>query len=154
METLGFSRKRQIILFSLLYILLIPTAYILSGYIASLLLVRIASFPGAESFHWFFSSFFESLLLLSLLILAAFFPAWRARFANPVGIENQRKKSRFWRSLNFRHCEARSNPVLEKKSSLHPSLLKKPILQYSFIQKIPPFFRRFIDATTVVSFSI
>ncbi len=153
-EILGFSRKRQILLFSLLYIFLIPTTYILSGYIASLILIRIATFPEAESFHWFFSAFFESLFLLSLLIFAAFFPAWRAKFADSVGIENQRKKSRFWRSLNFRCCEARNNPVLEKKSSLHPSLFKKPILQSSFIQKIPAFFSRFIDSTTLVNFSI
>lgn len=79
-ETLGFSRWRQTILFLILYTIIIPLAFILGGIISYFLLVFIGTYPGAESFGWIFSSFFVSLILLILLIFAGFFPAWQSRW--------------------------------------------------------------------------
>ena len=79
-ETLGFSRWRQTILFLILYTIIIPLAFILGGVISYFLLVFIGTYPGAESFGWIFSSFFVSLVLLLLLIFAGFFSAWQSRW--------------------------------------------------------------------------
>lgn len=79
-ETLGFSRKRQKILFALVYSLILPVGFVIAGGISYVILGYIATFPEAESFIWVFSSFFLSLVLLGLLLLAAFFPAWQTRW--------------------------------------------------------------------------
>ena len=63
-ETLGFSRKRQKFLFALLYSMILPVGFVIAGGISYMILGYIATFPEAESFVWFFSSFFLSLLLL------------------------------------------------------------------------------------------
>jgi len=79
-ETLGFTRRRQMVLFAILYGLVLPVALILAGVIGYFILMFIASYPQAESFVWTFSAFFSSVLLLTLLVFAAFYPAWRTRW--------------------------------------------------------------------------
>lgn len=79
-EILGFSRFRQTILFLILYVIIIPLAFLLGGVISYFILDLVSTYPGAENFWWFFSSFFISIFLLVLLILAWFFPAWQERW--------------------------------------------------------------------------
>jgi putative ABC transport system permease protein len=79
-ETLGFTRKRQMLLFTILYASIFPLALSLAGICGYGILEYIASYPEAKNFHWFFDSFFSSLLLLGLLVFAAFYPAWSKRW--------------------------------------------------------------------------
>jgi putative ABC transport system permease protein len=85
-ETLGFTRRRQMVLFAILYGLVLPVALILAGVIGYIILTLIARFPEAESFAWTFSPFFSSVLLLMLLVFAAFYPAWRTRWWSETDI--------------------------------------------------------------------
>lgn len=93
-ETLGFTRKRQILLFTILYFFLFPISLTLSGIAGYGILEYIASYPEAESFHWFFESFLSSLTLLGLLVLAAFYPAWSKRW-----IEQKEEGLPLWKKI-------------------------------------------------------
>jgi predicted lysophospholipase L1 biosynthesis ABC-type transport system permease subunit len=101
-ETLGFTRRRQMILFTILYGLILPVALILAGVIGYFILSLIARYPEAESFVWIFSAFFSSILLLLLLVFAAFYPAWRTRWwtqETPTAIRTRLMKNRYTKPL-------------------------------------------------------
>jgi uncharacterized BrkB/YihY/UPF0761 family membrane protein len=101
-ETLGFTRRRQRVLFAILYGLVLPVALILVGVIGYIILTLIARFPEAESFVWTFSAFFSSVLLLMLLVFAAFYPAWQIRWwtqETPTALETLLIKNRYTRLL-------------------------------------------------------
>ncbi len=72
-EILGYTRKRQMILFIVLYLFLIPLALLLAGTIGYGIIEYIATIPEASSFEWKWNAFLTSLILLGLLIFAAFF---------------------------------------------------------------------------------
>lgn len=75
-EILGLTRKKQISLFILFYTILIPLALLVSLGVSWLFIELFASFPLTSSFHIIIASLGESLFILVLLIVWAFFSAW------------------------------------------------------------------------------
>lgn len=79
-EILGFTRQRQMILFIILYLLIIPGAILLSLVGAYLLLILLREFPQASGFLYLREALGEGILLMGLIILTAFAPAWISRY--------------------------------------------------------------------------
>jgi putative ABC transport system permease protein len=79
-QILGFTQKRQKILFAILYSLILPISIFLSILLTYYILSLIAKYPGAENFGWDMWSFFSSIFVLILLIVASFYPAWKERW--------------------------------------------------------------------------
>ncbi|MBP9780219.1 hypothetical protein KBD33_06430, partial [Candidatus Gracilibacteria bacterium] len=79
-QILGFTQKRQKILFAILYSLIIPISIFLGIFLTYYILSLIAKYPGAENFGWDMQSFFSSFFILILLVGASFFPAWKERW--------------------------------------------------------------------------
>jgi hypothetical protein len=55
-EILGFTRRRQYILFGIFYSLVIPVAFLLSIAASYLIIYLISLFPGAEDFYFLWAS--------------------------------------------------------------------------------------------------
>ena len=79
-EILGFTRLRQMILFIMLYLLIVPGAILLSLVGSYLLLMLLREFPQASGFLYLRDALGESVLLMGLLIITAFAPAWILRY--------------------------------------------------------------------------
>ena len=75
-ETLGFSRSRQIRLFLLLYGIIIPLSFGAS-FLASYGIIEIIRLvPEARDFRFLFSPVIFTIKILSILIAISFLPAW------------------------------------------------------------------------------
>lgn len=79
-EILWFQRRRQFVIFVLLYSIIIPLAFITSIGITSFVLQLIQKVEAAKEFQFFIEPILFSLSILSILILVSFFPAWSNRF--------------------------------------------------------------------------
>ncbi len=75
-EILGLSRRRQAIIFALLYIAIIPSAFLLSVAISYGIISGIQSFPSASEFIFLSSPVGFSFQVVSILICMAFVPTW------------------------------------------------------------------------------
>lgn len=79
-EILGFTRRRQRILFVVIYILILPLAFLSSVGLSYAIILAIAWLPGASGFVFLSSALPWSFSMLSILVFLSFFPAWRSRF--------------------------------------------------------------------------
>ncbi len=79
-EILGLSRRRQVIIFILLYAAIIPSAFIISVFISYGIIMGIQSIPEAREFIFLSSPIGFSFQVLSILICMAFLPAWIEKF--------------------------------------------------------------------------
>ncbi len=94
-EILGCTRRRQILLFALLYIIILPLAFVCSVGVSWFLISLIATLPGAEGFQFSLWVLPFSFLLLLLLVFIAFFPAWQTRYSLSIAISYIFPISRF-----------------------------------------------------------
>ena len=78
-EMLGCTRRRQFLLFSGMYIIIIPIALILAYFASMWILSLVRSLPGAESFIFMASVIPWTLAMIGLLLFTAFFPYWWSR---------------------------------------------------------------------------
>ena len=83
-EILGFTRKRQMILFTILYVLILPLSLIIAGGMSYGGIYFLSSIPEAANFEWKWGAFSRACGLLGLLILAGFYGAWRERWIAPL----------------------------------------------------------------------
>lgn len=75
-EILGFSRKRQLGIFLLLYLLLISLSILISLGLSVITLFFIAKLPGAQDFVFLASPVFFTLEVFLILVGVGFIPAW------------------------------------------------------------------------------
>ena len=85
-ETLGFSRMRQIHLFLLLYSIIIPLSFLFSLGVSYGIISLIARFPEASGFVFFGWPIVFTIEILIILIFLWFAPAWIVKF--PLKYEN------------------------------------------------------------------
>jgi predicted lysophospholipase L1 biosynthesis ABC-type transport system permease subunit len=78
-EILGLTRVRQAGLFALIYVIILPLAWIVSVGLSYLIILFVATLPGAEEFVFLISPIGFSLAILILLVVASFYPAWQDR---------------------------------------------------------------------------
>ena len=78
-EILGFARRRQAIVFALLYSCIIPLAFIFSIFVSYGILLLIQSIPAASDFVFLLSPIVFTAEVMALLILTAFAPLWIER---------------------------------------------------------------------------
>lgn len=78
-EMLGFTRRRQLLLFAGFYALILPLALILAYFASQWLMMLVQQLPGAEGFIFLTSVLPWTLLVVSILLFAAFFPYWWSR---------------------------------------------------------------------------
>ena len=78
-ETLGFSRRRQGILFLMLYSIVIPLSIALSVLASYGIILFIASFPDASEFIFTLPPVIFTFPVLAILIVVAFLPQWIGR---------------------------------------------------------------------------
>lgn len=76
MEILGFSRRRQMRVFALFYILVIPGSFALSVLVSWLIIASLRYIPEAADFVFVSSPILFTLIISSLLIVSTFLPAW------------------------------------------------------------------------------
>lgn len=81
-EILGFSRKRQAVLFLSLYSLIVPLSFGFSLFASYGIIQAISMIPEASDFHFFLSPIFFTSKILSILILISFLPAWREKIGS------------------------------------------------------------------------
>lgn len=79
-EILGLSRRRQAIIFGLIYTTIIPFALILSTLISYWIIWSIQSIPQASEFTFLFSPIKFSFQIIAILIFMAFLPEWIKKF--------------------------------------------------------------------------
>ncbi len=80
MEILGFSRKRQIWVFLLFYLIIIPGSFIASVLLGIAIMKGLQQIPEASEFVFLISPVYFTLIVSILLILSSFLPAWGERF--------------------------------------------------------------------------
>ena len=80
METLGLTRRRQVILFGLFYLMIIPLSFLASILTASGLMSLVRLSENAVDFRFLISPLFFTIEVLICLIVASFLPAWSTKF--------------------------------------------------------------------------
>ncbi len=78
-EILGFARRRQAIIFALLYGLIVPLAFVLSIFFSYGIILLIQSIPAASDFVFLTSPIAFTAQIIALLIFTAFAPLWTLR---------------------------------------------------------------------------
>lgn len=78
-ETLGFSRRRQGILFLMLYSIVIPISLALSLAASYGIVLFIASFPSVSEFIFALAPVVFAFQVLAILVVVAFLPQWIGR---------------------------------------------------------------------------
>ncbi len=119
-ETLWFSRRRQIQLFILLYSIIIPLSFLLSLGVSYAILAFIVRFPEASEFEFFVSPIVFTIQVLVILIFIGFAPPWIEKFplkyhGIPLWIKKYLPKS------------------LEKTASENRSMMKDSLQDYLII---------------------
>jgi putative ABC transport system permease protein len=80
LETLGLSRMRQMSLFLGLYMLIVPTAFLLSIGLSYLIVWYISTLEGAEAFVFLPWPIVFALQVFLALVVSSFLPAWSRFF--------------------------------------------------------------------------
>ena len=75
-EILGFARRRQMIIFALLYGLIVPLAFVSAIALSSGIIIAIHSIPAASDFVFLLPPIVFTLEIISLLIITSFAPVW------------------------------------------------------------------------------
>lgn len=79
-EILWLTRRRQLVLFLIVYMIIIPLSLITAIWVSAFIIEWVARLPGADGFHFLSRSVLWSIWLIMILIVSALYPAWRARF--------------------------------------------------------------------------
>lgn len=85
-EILGFTHKRQVALFMIMYACIIPMAFILSIGLSYSLILSIRSIPAASEFSFLFAPVIFTLQIIIILLFIAFAPVWIERLGFRLAI--------------------------------------------------------------------
>jgi predicted lysophospholipase L1 biosynthesis ABC-type transport system permease subunit len=97
-EILGFSRPRQIAIFALLYLMVVPLSFLLAILVSFFLFALLVQIPEAKDFVFLAEPIIFTLQMMVILVITAFSPIWIDRFGlfDRVSVYMAR-----WRYLSF-----------------------------------------------------